>query len=132
MDGGEASVSFLAALDNLTWDRRTLRHIFSFDYVWEVYKPKEQRRWGYYVLPVLYGDSFVARFDGRCTDNHWTVSAWYWEEDFDRDRGVLTALETAVASFAGYLGAERLSLPRAMDSETRSAFRRGFSRRAEA
>jgi predicted acyl esterase len=55
--------------------------LFMFDYVWEVYKPEPQRRWGYYVLPVFYGDRFVARLDGRLERGVWTITRWWWEPD---------------------------------------------------
>ncbi|HWR60764.1 MAG TPA: crosslink repair DNA glycosylase YcaQ family protein, partial [Clostridia bacterium] len=45
----------LAPLDNLLWDRRLIKELFSFDYRWEVYKPQQERTYGYYVLPVIYG-----------------------------------------------------------------------------
>ena len=47
---------FIGPLDNLIWDRDLIRWLFDFDYTWEVYKPAEQRQYGHYVLPVLYGD----------------------------------------------------------------------------
>lgn len=56
----EPQASFIAPLDNLLWDRKLIKEIFGFEYVWEVYKPISERRYGYYVLPVLYGDRFVA------------------------------------------------------------------------
>ena len=59
------SVAFLAPLDPLAWDRDLLRRLFGFDYVWEVYVPAAKRRWGYYVLPILFGDRFVGRFEPR-------------------------------------------------------------------
>ncbi len=52
-------VSFLAPLDPLVWDRRQLRDLWDFDYLWEVYVPEAKRKWGYYVLPILFGDRFV-------------------------------------------------------------------------
>ena len=59
----DEEVRFLAPLDNVIWDRDRTRALFDFDYVWEVYKPAPQRRWGYYTLPVLWGDRLVARID---------------------------------------------------------------------
>ena len=122
---------FVAALDNLIWDRRSLKHLFSFDYVWEVYKPKEKRRWGYYVLPIIWGDRFVARMDGRCIDGHWDISAWYWEDGYDIRDNTLRVLEDSVASFASYLRADRLTLPGDMGASTKQAFRAGFGRSKE-
>jgi uncharacterized protein YcaQ len=122
-------MTFVGALDNFVWDRRSLKHLFSFDYIWEVYKPKEKRRWGYYVLPVLYGDRFVARMDGRCTDGHWNIFSWYWEDDEDCSASVLCALEDTVASFASYLRADYITLPSTMCARTKQAFRTGFGRR---
>ena len=113
---------FVAPLDPLIWDRKAAAHLFNFDYVWEVYKPKKERRWGYYVLPVFYRDRFVARLDSRLKNGTWELYKWYWE-DVKPDADMLAALERAVSSFKTYLGAEKLSLPRGMDRETRAAWR---------
>jgi uncharacterized protein YcaQ len=56
-------VRLLGPLDPLLWDRNLVRHVFDFDYVWEVYKPKSQRRWGWYVCPLLYRGWLVGRID---------------------------------------------------------------------
>ena len=63
--GTAAGVAFLAALDPLVWDRDFLRSLYGFDYVWEVYVPAPKRRWGYYVLPILFGDRLVGRIEPR-------------------------------------------------------------------
>ena len=60
----EPGVAFLAPLDPFVWDRALLR-LFGFDYVWEVYVPQAKRRWGYYVLPILFGDRLVGRIEPR-------------------------------------------------------------------
>lgn len=54
---------FIAPLDNLMWDRNLIKAIFDFAYKWEIYTPKEERKYGYYVLPILYGDRFVGRIE---------------------------------------------------------------------
>ena len=46
-------------------DRKRMGEIFEFDYVLEMYKPAAQRRWGYYALPILYGDRLVGKLDAR-------------------------------------------------------------------
>src|SRR5437870_1924916 len=79
---------FLGPLDSMLWDRKTLRYIYDFDYVWEVYKPENLRRWGYYVLPVFYGDRFVARVDSRLEKGIWTIARWWWEPDVTPNAGM--------------------------------------------
>lgn len=53
----------LAPLDNLMWDRKLICTLFDFDYKWEIYTPQAQRKYGYYVLPILYGEHFVGRIE---------------------------------------------------------------------
>lgn len=55
----------LGPLDPVLWDRKLVEHIFGFDYVWEVYKPEAQRRWGYYVKPLLHRGRLVGRIEAR-------------------------------------------------------------------
>jgi uncharacterized protein YcaQ len=52
----------IAALDNMLWDRKLIKELFGFDYKWEIYTPQEQRKYGYYVLPILMGEALI----GRC------------------------------------------------------------------
>lgn len=59
------AVTFIAPLDQMLWDRRLLKSLFGFEYIWEVYIPELKRRWGYYVLPILFGDRLVGRIEPR-------------------------------------------------------------------
>lgn len=53
----------LAPLDNMLWDRRLIEALFDFSYTWEIYTPPAQRKYGYYVLPILQGESFAGRIE---------------------------------------------------------------------
>jgi uncharacterized protein len=102
--GADPGVTFLAPLDPLVWDRDLLRRLFDFDYVWEVYVPAAKRRWGYYVLPILYGDRLVGRIEPRIERRAGTlrIAGVWWQPGFDP-----LAEEGFVAAFAGALAAHR-------------------------
>jgi uncharacterized protein YcaQ len=61
----DGRMRILGPLDAFLWDRKLVQQIFGFDYIWEVYKPAAQRRWGYYVCPLLHRGALVGRFEGR-------------------------------------------------------------------
>ena len=56
-------IEFLAPLDNLIWDRKLIKALYDFDYKWEIYTPTEQRKFGYYTLPVIKGNRFIGRIE---------------------------------------------------------------------
>jgi uncharacterized protein YcaQ len=105
--------AFIAPLDNLMWDRDLLETVFDFFYRWEVYTPEAKRIWGYYVLPVLYGDRLVARMDPGFVkaSGEFTIKNWWWEQGVDkRDEQMLAAMTEATRAFAKYLGAQDVRL----------------------
>jgi uncharacterized protein len=114
-----ARMIFLGPLDSMLWDRKTVRYIFDFDYIWEVYKPEPLRKWGYYVLPVFYGDRFVARFDSRLEKGVWTLARWWWEPDVKADVEMITALQDAIQRFVHYLRAEGVQVGEGVDEVVR-------------
>ncbi len=62
-DDNTKRLEFLAPLDNFLWDRKLIKKIFDYSYVWEIYYVAEKRKFGAYVLPVLYGSDLVARIE---------------------------------------------------------------------
>jgi hypothetical protein len=109
----EEEVAFLAPLEICT-ARRRAQKLFGFDYVWEVYKPLEQRRWGYYVLPILWGDRLVGRLDPRLERNIHTLHILgFWLEDrtLADDPAFGRALGCGLRRFRQFLGDPQLALP---------------------
>ncbi len=108
--------ALIAPLDNLLWDRKTLNRLFDFNYMWEVYKPKEKREYGYYVLPVLYGDRFVARLDPGFDKKSriLTINDWWWEDGVNPDQEMIDALKCCLEDFMVYLEAEKLKYSRTL------------------
>ena len=114
--GAAPGVAFIAPLDPLVWDRQALRSIFGFDYLWEVYVPAAKRRWGYYVLPILFGDRFVGRIEPRIDRRTGTlrVLGLWWEEGFDplAVPGFVTAFTAALDAHRRFGHVKRVVLPR--------------------
>lgn len=114
--GATPGVAFLAPLDPLCWDRDLLRRVFDFDYVWEVYVPAAKRRWGYYVLPILFGDRLVGRIEPRIERRAGTlrISGLWWEDGFDplAADGFAAAFAAAVEAHRDFGGLTRVALPR--------------------
>jgi hypothetical protein len=110
------NVTFLAPLDPLAWDRRMLRELWGFDYLWEVYVPEAKRRWGYYVLPLLYGDRFVGRIEPRIdrTTKTLAILGIWFEPAFSpmEEPRFVAALGEAIEAYRSFVGATKVVWPR--------------------
>jgi uncharacterized protein len=104
--------ALIAPLDNLMWNRDLIEALFNLYYRWEVYKPKAQREYGYYVLPVLYGDRFVARLDPAFDKKKriLTLQNWWWQAEVEPDEAMQAALLDCLRTFGKYLNAEQIDL----------------------
>jgi uncharacterized protein len=101
---------FLAPLDHVS-ARGRAKLLFGFDYVWEVYKPERQRKYGYYTLPVLWGDRLVARFDSkldRAANTFIILGLWLEDEALGKDEVFAEALGRGFDRFVAFLGASKL------------------------
>lgn len=95
---------FLAPLDCFLWDRNLIRELFGFDYKWEIYTPAAQRKYGFYVLPILYGERFVGRIEAVADKKAGvlTVKNIWFEPDVKQTKKLLTALERCIKRFAKF------------------------------
>ena len=103
-------VVFLAPLDQVS-ARGRAKVVFGFDYIWEVYKPVHQRKFGYYTLPVLWGDRLVARFDSkldRTTNRFVILGFWLEDKALAKNEAFAEALARGFARFVTFLGASKL------------------------
>ena len=85
----------LAPLDPLMWDRPLVQHATGFEYLWEVYKPAAQRRWGYYVCPLLYRGRLAGRVEARRRDGDVVVEQVWREAGWNRT--TTSALDDAIS-----------------------------------
>mgnify|MGYP001314736380 CR=1 FL=1 len=81
--------ALLSPLDRLVYDRARMVDLFEFDYALEMYKPATERRWGFFALPILYGDRLVGKLDAT-TDKKTRklrVDALHEDEPFTKEMG---------------------------------------------
>jgi len=117
------SVAFLPPFDALVWDRALLGSLFGFDYVWELFVPPAKRRWGWYVLPILFADRFVGRIEPRIdrAESRVQVLDLWLEDGFAprRREGFVEAMREALRSYVRFAGAGKLEWPTHLGSERR-------------
>jgi uncharacterized protein YcaQ len=98
----------LSPFDNLLWDRPFARRMLGFDHLIEVYKPAHERRFGYYVLPLLRGDRIVGRVDLKSerASGELVVRAFHREDGVRRSGALDDALDMALDRLRRVIGLE--------------------------
>jgi uncharacterized protein YcaQ len=117
------SVAFLPPFDPLVWDRALLDGLFDFEYVWELFLPPAKRRWGWYVLPIVFRDRFVGRIEPRIdrAEGRVQVLDVWWEDGFAprRTPGFVDAMRDALRAYLRFAGASRLEWAPHLGAEKR-------------
>jgi uncharacterized protein YcaQ len=118
-----ASVAFVPPFDPIVWDRGLLGSLFDFEYVWELFIPPAKRRWGWYVLPIVFRDRFVGRIEPRIERDEGRVDVLdvWWEKGFlpRRVDGFVDAMRDALRAYLGFAGAARLAWAPHLGTEKR-------------
>ena len=100
----KARLEFLAPLDPMLWDRKLIEALWDYRYSWEIYAPADKRKYGYYVLPVIYGESLIGRVEAIADRNTHTLAVkniWY-EPGVRKTKKLDKALDRAVRRFARF------------------------------
>jgi uncharacterized protein len=117
------SVAFVAPFDSLLWDTALLAKLFGFEFVWEGFFKAEKRRWGYYVLPILFGDRLVGRIEPRIERERACVEVLglWWEDGFvpGRAEGFVDAMRDALDAYLRFAGVGSLEWAPQLRAEQR-------------
>ena len=106
-------LEFLAPLDPMLWDRNLAEALWDFRYSWEIYTPPAKRKYGYYVLPMLWGDRFIGRIEPKADRKAGTLTVRnVWLEEGVRHTKKLAGLiDGAVRRLAAFNGCAAGELP---------------------
>jgi uncharacterized protein YcaQ len=100
----EGRTALLSPFDRLIHDRGRAIELFDFEYVLEMYKPKAQRRWGYFALPVLHHDQLVGKVDAEADRKGSMLRVRAVHQDVRFTRAISTAVEAELDALAQWLG----------------------------
>jgi uncharacterized protein YcaQ len=98
--------ALLSPFDRLIHDRVRAEQLFDFEYVLEMYKPRDQRRWGYFALPLLHGDRLVGKLDATADRKAGTLVVNAIHEDVRFTKGMAAAIREEIHDLAAWLGLE--------------------------
>ena len=102
--------ALLSPLDRLVFDRKRMAELFEFDYQLEMYKPAAKRRWGYFALPILYGDRLVGKVDATADRKLGVLRVDAIHRDVAFGKAMAAAVDREIDELANWLELE-LALP---------------------
>lgn len=103
--------ALLSPFDRLIHDRKRMVELFEFDYALEMFKPVAKRRWGYYALPVLYGDRLVGKVDATADRKGGVLRVDAIHQDVPFDKAATAAVHREIDDLARWLDLD-VRLPR--------------------
>jgi uncharacterized protein len=104
LDGDfEGRTALLSPFDRLSYDRERAQQLFDFEYVLEMYKPKDQRRWGYFALPILHEDRLVGKVDATADRKRSVLDVHAIHEDVRFTKAMTRAVHDELAALAEWL-----------------------------
>jgi uncharacterized protein YcaQ len=95
--------ALLSPFDRIISDRKRMLDLFQFDYLLEMFKPAAHRKWGYYALPILYGDQFVGKLDATANHDAGILEVHALHEDEPFTKRMRSAVDKEIDDLAGWL-----------------------------
>ena len=126
----DEEATFLAPLDPVSARGRS-KQLFDFEYVWEIYKPVELRRYGPYTLPILWGDRLAGRFDARMDRATGTLvvnGLWLEDDALARDSAFADAMRRGMERLSAFLEAGEIDARAVPQRKIRGALRQSSAR----
>lgn len=119
----EPRTTLLSPFDPLIADRARTKLMWGFDFAIEIYVPKEKRKYGYYVLPILHGDQLIGRIDPAMDrkTGRLTINGIWMEPSAPKDRATGKAINDAISELARFLGATNITYPKRMPALLKNA-----------
>lgn len=129
-DQASSSVWLLSPFDNSIIHRERIKQIFDFDFRLECYTPKEKRQYGYFCLPILFGDQFIGRVDCKAHRKEKKLELIHLHiENNTIDFNLwLKPFAETIKRFAIFNGCESLALTKISPSKLGSSVKKELSR----
>lgn len=108
----KARMEFIAPLDPMLWDKTLIASLWGFRYSWEIYTPADKRKYGYYTLPILWGEDFIGRIEtaaDRKTGTLLVKNVWL-EPGVRRTKKMQAALDRTLRRFAKFNDCETVEV----------------------
>jgi hypothetical protein len=100
----EGRTALLSPFDRLIHDRVRAQELFEFEYILEMYKPKDKRRWGYFALPILHHDRLVGKLDATADRKAGVMRVHAIHEDSRFTKAMTAAVRAEIDSLAYWIG----------------------------
>lgn len=116
---------FLSPFDNLIIQRKRTLQLFDFDYQLECYLPAHKRKYGYFTLPILFGQKLVGRLDPKADRKNviFYVKSLWFEDDFIPDELFIDSFSKKIKDFATFCDCKHVIIEKVTPSKFKRLFK---------